>query len=218
MVMSLAEQIKQKAIELGFDLVGITDASPIDSHQVEILTNWLKSNFAGQMDYMYRNLKKRINPAELLEGARSVIVVGINYTPPKNSNQSRILQNDVRQSGSVDITLNESRLNETTSNIISENVHGFYNSTNPQTETDPQWTGNQSFYYNITNPYGFYNSTNKQPVSNYTEDEIEAFIFDNDNTANLNMSTYNITIGSCEQYWNGTCLFVECPTTTSIQC
>ena len=60
-------------------------------------------------------------------------------------------------------------------------------------ESDPQWTGNQSFYYNISNNYGFYNITNKQPVSNYTEDEIEAFIFDNDNTANLNVSGYNIT-------------------------
>jgi hypothetical protein len=62
-------------------------------------------------------------------------------------------------------------------------------------------TGNSSWneshadtlYYGIDNPYSYYNETNKQPVSNYTEDEIEAFIFDDDNTAELNMSGYNIT-------------------------
>jgi len=34
---------------------------------------------------------------------------------------------------------------------------------------------------------------------------------------NLNMTdSYNITIGGCLQYWNGTCFFTECSTTTSI--
>jgi hypothetical protein len=31
--MSLTEGIKRKAIDLGFDLAGITDASPIDAEQ-----------------------------------------------------------------------------------------------------------------------------------------------------------------------------------------
>ncbi|MHC4658600.1 MAG: hypothetical protein ACYS83_05400 [Planctomycetota bacterium] len=35
--MSLTEGIKRKAIDLGFDLAGITDASPIDAEQVEFL-------------------------------------------------------------------------------------------------------------------------------------------------------------------------------------
>jgi len=83
--MSLAQDIKQKALEIGFDLVGITDASPIDAEQIELLTGWLKSGFAGQMNYMQRNFEKRINPAKLLENAKSVIVVGLNYKPPKHS-------------------------------------------------------------------------------------------------------------------------------------
>jgi len=81
--MSLAEDIKQKTLELGFDLVGITDASPIDAEQVELLAGWLKAGYAGQMNYMHRNFEKRINPAKLLENARSVICVALNYTPPK---------------------------------------------------------------------------------------------------------------------------------------
>jgi len=81
--MSLSQDIKCKAQELGFDLVGITDTSPIDAEQVKLLTDWLKSGFAGQMSYLQRNLEKRTNPAKLLENAQSVIVVGLNYKPPK---------------------------------------------------------------------------------------------------------------------------------------
>jgi epoxyqueuosine reductase len=85
--MSPAKQIKQKALELGFDLAGITDASPIDDQQVGLLRDWLKAGFAGQMAYMHRNLEKRINPGELLCGAKSVIVTGLNYKPAQT--QSR---------------------------------------------------------------------------------------------------------------------------------
>ena len=81
--MSLAQDIKQKALQLGFDLIGITDASPIDAGQVELLTGWLKGGYAGRMSYMHRNLEKRAAPARLLKNAQSVICLGLNYTPPK---------------------------------------------------------------------------------------------------------------------------------------
>jgi epoxyqueuosine reductase len=82
--MSLSQVIKCKAIELGFDLAGVTDASAIDAGQAEIFAEWLKSGFAGQMDYMHRNLQKRLDPARLFENAQSVIVVGLNYALPKH--------------------------------------------------------------------------------------------------------------------------------------
>jgi len=81
--MSLENDIKQKAIESGFDLAGITDVSPIETRQVEFFTEWIKSGFAGKMDYMHRNMNKRFNPAEFLDNAQSIIVVGLNYKPPK---------------------------------------------------------------------------------------------------------------------------------------
>jgi len=86
--MSLAQDIKNKAIEEGFDLVGITDASAINIEQVKFLSDWLKSGCAGQMNYLHRNLEKRINPANLLESAQSVICVGLNFKPPKQKPKS----------------------------------------------------------------------------------------------------------------------------------
>ena len=86
--MSLTRQIKQKALELGFDLAGITDAAPLDAAEVDHFTQWLKAGFAADMLYMHRNLKKRINPAELLKNANSVICVALNYNRLKPSSPS----------------------------------------------------------------------------------------------------------------------------------
>ena len=83
--MTATEQIKQKALALGFDLVGITDASPVHGEQVNRLLAWLNAGHAGQMTWMHKNLSKRTNPAKLLPGAKSVIVVGLGYKPPPSA-------------------------------------------------------------------------------------------------------------------------------------
>jgi len=90
--MSISQDIKHKTIELGFDLIGLTDASPVDACQAEIFTQWLKLGFAGQMAYMHRNLPIRLNPARLFENAQSVIVVGLNYTPPKHKPKPPVVE------------------------------------------------------------------------------------------------------------------------------
>ncbi len=90
--MSLAEKIKLKAINLGFDLTAITDASPISPEHINYFSNWLNAGFAAEMAYMYRNFEKRTNPQKLFPPARSIIIVGLNYKcdslPQKPTNQS----------------------------------------------------------------------------------------------------------------------------------
>lgn len=76
----LAERIKAKAKELGFDLVGITGAEP--SAFAEEYRDWIAQGYAGEMDYLARNLERRLDPRELLPDARSIIVVGMNYYNP----------------------------------------------------------------------------------------------------------------------------------------
>ena len=82
LLMNLAESIKKKTIELGFDLVGITDTSPLTAEQTKLFTDWLNAGYAGQMTYLQRNLEKRINPAMHLKDAKSIICVGLNYALP----------------------------------------------------------------------------------------------------------------------------------------
>ena len=83
MVMSSADEIKHKGLELGFDLVGVTDASALNNEQFKLFTDWLAFGYAGRMSYMWKNLDKRTSPAKLLKNAQSVIVLGLNYKPPK---------------------------------------------------------------------------------------------------------------------------------------
>ncbi|MBN2020822.1 MAG: tRNA epoxyqueuosine(34) reductase QueG [Sedimentisphaerales bacterium] len=87
--MVLREQIRQKALELGFDLEGITDASPLHFDYLNNLLDWLDAGYAGKMTWMHKNLEKRINPAKLLPGAKSVIVVGLNYKSPSSLRAQR---------------------------------------------------------------------------------------------------------------------------------
>ena len=79
--MNLTRSIKQKALAIGFDLVGVTTADPIAADQTELFRKWLEAGYAAEMHYMHRNLEKRLDPAELMEGARSVICVGVDYNP-----------------------------------------------------------------------------------------------------------------------------------------
>ncbi len=77
--MGLTQDIKEKAFEIGFDVVGVTGASAISAEDIDHMQNWLEAGFAGGMDYLHRNFEKRTNPGLLVENARSVICVGLNY-------------------------------------------------------------------------------------------------------------------------------------------
>jgi len=82
--MSLTEFAKENALSLGFDLVGITDASPLGPEHTECLRRWVAEGKAAGMSYMYRNIERRFDPTALLTGARSVICVAVSYKLPAN--------------------------------------------------------------------------------------------------------------------------------------
>src|ERR1043166_5342725 len=76
---STTSEVKAFARQLGFDLVGITTAdAPKHSAQFQ---RWLADGFHGEMAYMSRNAGKRVSPQQVLAGARSIIVVAMNYYP-----------------------------------------------------------------------------------------------------------------------------------------
>lgn len=76
----LKNQIENFAKNLGFDLVGFT-LPKIPNKNVKALKNWLKCGFEGDMDYMSeaKRARKRLNPSKILNGAKTVIVLGMNY-------------------------------------------------------------------------------------------------------------------------------------------
>jgi epoxyqueuosine reductase len=76
---TLAERAKALALAVGFDLAGITEALP--RPETEFLREWLARGFAGEMSYLERRVEERVDPRLTLEGARSIIAVGLVYDP-----------------------------------------------------------------------------------------------------------------------------------------
>ncbi|MFR9524167.1 MAG: tRNA epoxyqueuosine(34) reductase QueG [Rikenellaceae bacterium] len=70
--------IKESAIAAGFDLVGVTFPQEFTQNQ-RALEAWIESGAADSLDYMQRYMDVRFNPANLLEGTRTVVVCAINY-------------------------------------------------------------------------------------------------------------------------------------------
>jgi epoxyqueuosine reductase len=75
-----SKQIKQIAQELGFDFCGIAKVEFLEK-EAPRLENWLNKGFHGQMSYMENHFDKRLNPALLVPGAKSVISLLYNYYP-----------------------------------------------------------------------------------------------------------------------------------------
>lgn len=77
---ALAQQIKSRARQLGFDLVGIAPAHP--SQHINFFRDWLEQGRAGVMRYLHDRFDERTDPSVYLPGARSVICVAKNYHVP----------------------------------------------------------------------------------------------------------------------------------------
>lgn len=85
--MTLAENIKQRALFEGFNKVGIVGAESLED-EGRRLKEWLARGHHGEMRWMARDVHKRISPHEIFPQARSVVVVALNYFTPHQHQQS----------------------------------------------------------------------------------------------------------------------------------
>ncbi len=70
--------LKQKALELGFDLAGV---APIDVWEdLAFSRRWVEKGFGGEMRYLEN--PKRHDPRRVLASAKSVVCVGLIYNAP----------------------------------------------------------------------------------------------------------------------------------------
>ena len=70
--------VKAEAKRLGFMFCGISKAEFLEEDAPR-LENWLKKNMHGEMQYMENHFDKRLDPRLLVDGAKSVISLGLNY-------------------------------------------------------------------------------------------------------------------------------------------
>jgi epoxyqueuosine reductase len=73
----LTIRLKSEALRLGFDDIGIAPAVPAPGYPRFL--QWIEAGHQAGMEYMSRHAASRENPASVLEGARSVVVVSVVY-------------------------------------------------------------------------------------------------------------------------------------------
>ena len=77
--------IKTEAKRLGFLSCGISKAEFLED-EAPRLEKWLSNNFHGEMKYMENHFDKRLNPKLLVDDAKSVVSLLLNYYPSKFQN------------------------------------------------------------------------------------------------------------------------------------
>ncbi|TAJ12947.1 tRNA epoxyqueuosine(34) reductase QueG [Marinilabiliaceae bacterium JC017] len=74
------EMIREEALRLGFSDIGFAPVEHLCDDELH-LKQWLNDGFQAGMEYMNNHFEKRVNPSLLVEGARSVISLLVNYKP-----------------------------------------------------------------------------------------------------------------------------------------
>ncbi len=82
--------IKELASHHGFDLCGVTQASPLIDNNI-YFKRWLSDVYGDPLEYMKRYEEVRFNPSLLLESAKAVIVCAVSY-----KNEYSLLQSTPR--------------------------------------------------------------------------------------------------------------------------
>ena len=82
---SISQCIRRRAVEVGFDSVGIAPVEP--SAHAAAYARWVDAGYAGEMAYLARPdaTAKRADPRLVVPGARSAVVVTRNYLPEEES-------------------------------------------------------------------------------------------------------------------------------------
>lgn len=78
----ISQQIKEKALELGFSACGFSKAEGLKD-EAPVFKEWINKKRHAGMQYMENHLEKRMDPRKLHEGTKTVISVLLNYFPEK---------------------------------------------------------------------------------------------------------------------------------------
>jgi epoxyqueuosine reductase len=75
--------LKEQALALGFDCVGVADPAAI-ADAAKYFRSFLEAGAHGDMDWLAAHPERRADPRVLWPSVRSVIMLGVNYGPDEN--------------------------------------------------------------------------------------------------------------------------------------
>ena len=78
--------IKEEAKRLGFLSCGISKAAFLEE-EAPRLEKWLNHNMQGEMQYMENHFDKRLDPTKLVDDAKSVVSLLLNYYPSEKQDE-----------------------------------------------------------------------------------------------------------------------------------
>src|SRR6266446_3834003 len=78
----MKEAIRRRARELGFDDCHVTTATPPES--APQFQRWLAEGQHGEMSHLQRNAPKRVDPQQVLPGAKSIVTLAVSYSEARS--------------------------------------------------------------------------------------------------------------------------------------
>lgn len=90
--MLTAAEIKTQARALGFDLCGMAPADTFP--ELDFLSTWIESGYAGEMGYMARSAERRGDIKRVLPSARTVVALGTVYNTDREYSTERADPNE----------------------------------------------------------------------------------------------------------------------------
>lgn len=81
-----AKLVKDLAKKQGFEYCGISTAGFLEKEAPQF-EKWLKQGMHGEMAYMENHFDKRLDPRKLVDSAKSVISLLLNYFPPEEQKE-----------------------------------------------------------------------------------------------------------------------------------
>ena len=72
------DELRARLLALGFDDVRFVRLGAVEGR---FLRDWLGQGMHGDMQWMERSVEKRLDPQQVLPGAKSAVLLGVNYWP-----------------------------------------------------------------------------------------------------------------------------------------
>ncbi len=77
-------RVKEEALRLGFCRCGLAKAERVSPEAEREYMAWLHNGGHASMDYLERNIERRLDPRLLAEGVKTIVSVALSYAPSDN--------------------------------------------------------------------------------------------------------------------------------------
>lgn len=116
---TLKQKLVEKSVELGFNKIGFTSVLGLED-KAELFRNWIAHGYNAGMKFFERNPETRVRPTDIVENAKTVIVLAMSYYSYISRRDSDKFQISMFASGTDYHEVIQGRLSMLTDYLLSE--------------------------------------------------------------------------------------------------